>query len=415
MHMRPSILLLVVAAAVAALTSAGTSQALGTDIFTGHTSGRIVRTTPAGVSTTLTGSYGYFINMLTMDTDNKTIVALDSLSGANPPKVIRVDPIGQMIVATVFGGPPFTTVQSWIEVDQDGDYIVADRSQLFKVRRDGSGLTTVYQDPTGYYFSFTEDKTTGDWLIGDYTLQSVVHIDRNTMMAKATIRLGAAPTGMMQDPERDEIIISGGATTFLSYNPITGVVATIVTGAGSANASGLDRAPAPNGALLYAGTTGGQIIRFDRKGTNLGIAGTTGAGSTLGLIFDKSRNLGPELVQAPNHRRIRLSFPGDAGKAYVFVLSLRGCKPGFSLPDGRVVPLNPDNLTFTTVRFSLPPLLTGNIGVINPFDEAFVTLNLNSLGAAVKGLRLYAMAVTLDPAAPSGISQVANPLLFVLD
>ena len=99
----------------------------------------------------------------------------------------------------------------------------------------------------------------------------------------------------------------------------------------------------------------------------------------------------------------------------MFALGISGCKPGFSLPDGRVVPTKPDNLTIATVQFPLPPLLTGNIGTLNAFDEAIVTLDLNRLGAAVKGFRLHAAALTIDPAAPSGIGQVANPLLFVLD
>jgi len=399
--------------ALALLTAAVHSQPLGTDIFTGHTSGRIVRTTPAGVSTTL-GNFGYFINMLTMDTDNKTIVALDSLSGANPQKVIRIDPLTMTIVNTVFGGPPFTTVQSWLEVDQDGDYIVADKTMLFKVFRNGSGLNTLYNDPNGYFFSFTEDKTTGDWLIGDYSARHIARLDRHTMTLKTVIPIGAPPTGMMPDPQQEEIIISGGSTTFLSYHPVTHVVATIVTGAGSANASTVDRAPDGTGALLYAGTTGGQIIKFDRKGTNLGVFGSTGAGSCLGVAFDRSRNLGPELITAPNDRIIRLSFPGDAGKSYVFALSLSGCKPGVTLLDGRVIALNPDNLTVATSQFPIPPLLSGNIGVLDPFDEAIVTLNLNSLGNVVKGLRLYGVAIVIDPNAAMGISQISSPLLFVL-
>jgi hypothetical protein len=292
---------------------------------------------------------------------------------------------------------------------------VADKTMLFKVKRDGSGLTTLYQDPTGYLFSFTEDKISGDWLIGDYSARAIARVDRNTMTLTTMIPIGAPPTGMMQDSERDEVYISGGSVTFLSYNPVTHAVATVVTGAGSSNASALDRAPANDGSLLYAGLTTGQIVKFDRSGQNLGVVGNTGAGSCLGVIFDRSRNLGPELIQAPNHRRIRISFPGDANKSYVLALSLSGCKPGVPLRDGRVIPLNPDNLTVATVQYSLPPLLAGNLGVLNAFDEAVATMDLNSLGSAVKGLRVWAAALTLDPAAPSGISQVSAPLLFVLD
>ena len=80
--MRSSIGIVILLLAVLAVTAPVPAQSLGTDIFTGHTSGRIIRTTPGGSSTSLGPSFGYFINMLTMDTDNKTLVALDSLSGA---------------------------------------------------------------------------------------------------------------------------------------------------------------------------------------------------------------------------------------------------------------------------------------------------------------------------------------------
>ena len=122
--------------AVLAIAASTPSQALGTDIFTGHTSGRIMRTTPGGASTSLGPSFGYFINMLTMDTDNQTLVALDSLSGASPQKVIRIDTSTGVILGTVYGGAPFTSVQSWLEVDQDGDYLVADKAQLFRQHRE---------------------------------------------------------------------------------------------------------------------------------------------------------------------------------------------------------------------------------------------------------------------------------------
>jgi len=114
---------------LALLATSVDTQPLGTDIFTGQTSGRIVRMTPTGTATTL-GNFGYFINMLTLDTDNKTLVALDSLSGAKPQRVIRVDPLTKTIVTTVFGGPPFTNVQSWLEVDQDGDYMCSPRTYV---------------------------------------------------------------------------------------------------------------------------------------------------------------------------------------------------------------------------------------------------------------------------------------------
>jgi len=398
------------------------TQALGTDIFTGQTSGRICRLTPTGVATTL-GSFGYFINMLTMDTDNKTIVAMDSLNSSSSQRLLRVDPKIGAIVGTIWTGAPLGYVQSWLEVDQDGDYIVCDgysgqnESYLYKIKRDGSAATTLYKGTPGtYFFAFTESKTNGDWLIGDFqsSNKAVIHVNRDTGVVTTVVPTGASVTGMVQDPNRPDIIMSAGSTTFMSYEPVTHVISTVVTGAGSANAMTLDRAPDPAGALLYAGMTSGDIVKFDRNGKNLGRVGNTGAGSILGVCFDRSRNISPLLMTAPNDRDVRLNFPGEAGKGYIFALSLFGFTPGVPLPDGRVIPLNPDSLTFLTVRLPIPPLLTGNIGVLDPFDSATVKLNLNALGNVVKGLRVWAAAIVIDPNAPSGISQISGPMLFVL-
>ena len=81
---------------------------------------------------------------------------------------------------------------------------------------------------------------------------------------------------------------------------------------------------------------------------------------------------------------------------------------------GRVIPLSPDALTFLTASQSIPPLLAGNVGVLRATAEGVATLNVNSLGGSVKGLRVWVAALTLDPQAPLGISQISAPLLIVL-
>ena len=117
-------------------------------------------------------------------------------------------------------------------------------------------------------------------------------------------------------------------------------------------------------------------------------------------------------VAAPNDRVINVDFPGDAGRPYVVAFSQSGFSPGVPLPDGRTIPLNLDGLTLLTANVALPPFLTGNTGVLDGLGRATVRFNLNSL--PVTGLRLWAAAVTVDPNAPLGISQISAPLLFVL-
>ncbi len=424
--MKPSGIWILVLLTGLALAATATAQPYGTDLISSHGSGTLVRTTPAGVNTTFAtglGNGGLF-NMVTVDSDNKMIVVLDTINRAPATnQLLRVDPVISAVVATIWKGAPLSLVQSWLEVDQDGDYIVADgtssatASHLFKIKRDGSSVHTLFSLPGGYFFSFTEDKISGDWIIGDLS-RKLYHVDRNLGTLVTTVPLPAAATGMMQDPALPDILISG-SPGILAYHPTNLSLRTVVNQSGfSPNCMTLDRAPGVKGALIYTGDArpvSGQISRFDRKGVNLGALTNTGQRSCLGLTFDRGRNLAPVLITPPNDRFIKVSFPGDAGKAFVLALSLLGCKPGVTLPDGRVLPLNPDFLTSITATGSIPTILTGNIGILDPFSEATVRLNANPLGLAAKGLRVWAAAVTLDPKAPSGISQVAPPLLFVLN
>ena len=179
------------------------------------------------------------------------------------------------------------------------------------------------------------------------------------------------------------------------------------------HAIAVDRAPRGDGGLLYVDYFGSLAI-FDRTGTQVGSVGTLVPFAGSALTFDQSRNLAPVLQAPPNKRSIRVSFPSDANKPYVLALGVSGYTPGLRLPGGRVVPLNVDNLTIATVQGPIPPLLTNNIGVLDASGEAVVTFDVNPLGRGVKRVRVWAVALTLDPRAPLGISQISAPLLFVL-
>ena len=415
--MRIHLVILAVAVAVGFASTGLTAQPLGADIFTGHATGQIVRSTPNGPVTLLPGSFGFFINGLTMDTDNRTLVALDSLQV--PTAVVRIDPVAAAILGTVHAGAPFTREQSYIDIDDDGDYLVADGSSsignhLFKVNRVTGAVSTVLTDPLGYFWAFCEDKSTGNYLIGDVgSRMAILTFDRNTLVVTSITAVTVSITAMMRDPHRLTVYCAGAR--FLTFNPRTFATSTFGPSLGrtAANAGGIDRAPAANGGLIYGGLTNGDLIQLDRQGNVLGTVASAGR-SCLSFIFDKSRNLGPELINAPNDRNIRVSFPGDANKPYTLALGLSGYQPGVNFPGGRVVPLNTDSLTALTLNGLIPQLLSNNIGVLDGNGEAVVRFNLNALGGQVKNVRVWAAAVTLDPQAPSGISQISAPLLIVL-
>jgi len=410
------LVLLLLGASVAA-------QPHGTGLLVSDDQGQILRVGPSGGVTTV-GKFAYgFLNMLAMDSDNRCVVAAHSPLFANA-QVLRVDLVTRAVLATVWDGAPLPSPLTWIDVDQDGDYLVMGGGIFtpgifLHVKRDGSAIRTLFGGSTlNLLSSFTEDRASGDWILGDLgNVGRIVRVNRDTGAPTHVIGLPASGQhayGMAQDPHRADIYVTrAGETT--KYDPLTNRVSRLSATAGECIA--VDRSPGPNGALLYVARSGfpslGTLERLDRQGVNLGVVATT-ASAPMGMTFDRSRNLGPELRTAPNHRIIRVSFPGDAGKPYVLALGLSGYTPGVSLPDGRVIPLNPDHLTLFTASRAVPPLLVGNIGVLDSNGEAVVTFNLNPLGAAVRRVRVWAVALTLDSNAPFGISQISRARLFVL-
>jgi sugar lactone lactonase YvrE len=398
------------------LASTGAAQPHGTDLIVGSTSGRIFRLTPTGTATTVGTFSSGLMNMLTVDIDNRHIVALNT----SPVELLRIDAAVGQIVATIWSGPPLAGSISWIEVDQDGDYLVTDpgsssprTSALFKVKRDGSAVITLFAQPNALYNAFAEDKSSGDWILGDFNTKSMVKIDRITRTITTIVPLGTSGLqGAVQDPQRFEIYVdAANNASVVSYNPVTNVVTTLTSGL-STNSIAVDRSPAGDGTLLFVGLTSGTIQKVSRSGTNLGSIGNAG-GNPLGITVDRGRNLAPQLVRAPNDRVIHLDFPGQAGMPYVFALSLAGYFPGVTLPDARVIPLNVDPLLLLTARGALPPVLLNNIGLLSAQGRATVQLDLNPLTPAISGIRIWMAAITLDPAAPLGIGRVSGPLLFV--
>ncbi|MGE3174682.1 MAG: CRTAC1 family protein [Planctomycetota bacterium] len=91
-----------------------------------------------------------------------------------------------------------------------------------------------------------------------------------------------------------------------------------------------------------------------------------------------------------------LSVPGDQGLPYLAGLAFAS-SPGIPLGDGRVLPLQPDQLTL----FSLTPgngVWFGGVGALDPLGYAVLTLAVPPL-PTLSGLTVFATAATLDPPA----------------
>jgi len=404
---------------LAALAATGAAQPHNQDLLIGS-DGLIARMTPGGHVTTVTTLPNETVSELAMDTDNRHVVALLTQQGGPPHKIIRVDPRTGIVVTTIWSGAPLGGWPAGLQVDQDGDYVVAHffpqspyGSRLVKVDRGGASITTLYSSYVSWFTAFVEDRTRGDWVVAEAHGKCLIKIDRDRGGIRSSARIdGNSIVDMGQDPRWANIYVGSSDTdTIYLYDPIRNAVATLTTYLPT-KAMTVDRAPAKDRTMLFVAGSG-KVYKVGFNGSKLGTVGSAGFGVEA-LTIDRSRNVASRLDRAPNDRRILLSFPGDGGSLYIFAVTLAGYTPGIGLPDNRVVPLNPDPLFLTTVHGEVRPLLTNNIGVLDASGGAVVRFNLNALGPAVKGLRVWGAAVALNGSAPLGVSQISAPILFVL-
>jgi len=403
--------LLLVLPILLALTATAVSQPLGTDLIASDWNGVLYRIPPAGPMVTM-GTYGRILWSMRMDSDNQHVIAAISASGGF---LARIN-LATGSATTVQAIPsPFSVM-----VNQDGDYLVGTLNKdLLKVKRDGSGVSTILSAMPAVPVP-TRDKDSGDWIL--YSKKNeILRYTSDWSIVLATIAHSSIYVyDMIQDPQTPDVYLA--ASNVARLDPRTNSVSVLTAvGPGILGDRGIntDRAPGASGAMLYVSspalnnpTTLSSVLRLDRSGTVLGTVATLPAPVT-GIVYEQSRNLGPRLQTFGNDRIIHVDFPTDARKAYIVALGYSGFYPGVTLPDGRTISLNFDPLVFLTAGTSLPPALMQNIGYLDAQGRAVVTFNTNTLPVP-SGMLIWAVCVTLDSAAPLGISQISAPVLFVL-
>jgi hypothetical protein len=112
---------------------------------------------------------------------------------------------------------------------------------------------------------------------------------------------------------------------------------------------------------------------------------------------------------APGRWEFRVHFEGQPKQPFAMALSLAGMRPGMLLPDGRKILLQPDVLTYLSLSGRLAPVLTGNLGVLDPEGRAVVSLDLQN-APTLTGFNLFGLVITLDPLAPVGLRTIADPI-----
>ena len=393
------------------------AQPYGTGFIVSTVDGDLCRVSQCGQVITL-GNYGPgSIRSMAWDADNQHL-AVGVATSINPQTghLLRVNmATGQATTMVPAVGYPSDIVE-----DQNGDYLVSaqigfGRPHILRVRRDGSTVATVLAS-LKTMSRFLQDRITGDWIVSHDApgIHRYAH-DWSHIKAMTPHRHGYIHQ-MVQDPHTPDMYFANG--DFIRYDPGSGTFTSMslwLPNAMGGLGFAIDRSPASSAMIYYTTSTSStsEIKVFSRTGACLGTFATV-PGTVTSMVFDRSRNLAAVLRKAPADRVLLLSFPTDAGKPYAVGLSLSGYTPNASLPDGRTLPLTPDALTYLTVQQELPPWITGNHGVLTAAGTGVVHLNFNQLGNAIRGVYIWAMAVTFDPEARLGISQISKPLLLIL-
>ncbi len=95
----------------------------------------------------------------------------------------------------------------------------------------------------------------------------------------------------------------------------------------------------------------------------------------------------------------------EPGFTTILALSL-GRSPGIPLPDGRVIPLNIDDLLLLSIQSPSTVFLTNNFGFLNANGQTTATMNLpNILG--IQNLEVYAGFITINSTSGT-LSSVSN-------
>lgn len=113
--------------------------------------------------------------------------------------------------------------------------------------------------------------------------------------------------------------------------------------------------------------------------------------------------------------RIQPGQGAFAGRTYHLAASLALPRAPLVLPDGRELFAGIDALFWHTVFASCPPLLTGNIGILDGQGRGEAALDLVAAGKSLNGLVVHFVALVLDPVAPSGVGWVCEPHAFAVD
>ncbi len=128
------------------------------------------------------------------------------------------------------------------------------------------------------------------------------------------------------------------------------------------------------------------------------------------LANDRARYIAP-VQTAPGKWNVRLSAPGFANKQYLFVGTLSGIRPGFTLPNGLRAWLNPDQLFSITAQNLIPAVWNPGPLILDGNGEAQAQIDLSFLNLPLN-IPIHMLMAVIDPAAPGAVGLLTEPVVL---
>jgi hypothetical protein len=317
---------------------------------------------------------------------------------AHHQHVLRVSPTGVQTTISFLSG-----LRRGLALHQDGGAVVAEQvtsstASLVHVNLGSGALTTltVLNDVSQIY-DIVVDGDTGDWVVATRFVWGsfILRVRQNGSVTT----LATLPTGDLEfEPATGSFLIAGSPVLRMARNGAITTVNELLAGVGVVHA---DRHGA-DFVLTGAVSSTPFVARMAPNGvvTTMHMLWAASLLQPSDIeIYGSHEVSGAGRFRAGEAYNLSFAFPGSPGAQYVAALSLR-LRPGFALPDGRIVHLAADPLFFLSLG-GIPGITTGFAGTLDPSGRASGAITLPA-GFPV-GVRIFVSAFAVNPARPSGL------------